>query len=152
MKKLLIVLSAILMPLLLLAAAGDYTGTVSKVNFALPKDINGVAMHDESLGLPVFSEAVTISSTAMAAVLTLPTSGNNASRQWRKLMVRNPSAARSVYVCLGSASSCSTNMLKVNVSTTVVLDGLYFGPMNTVTTIWGALDAAGSVVPEVTIW
>lgn len=152
MKKLLIVLSAIFVPLLLMAAAGDYTGTVSSVNFALPKDINGVAMHDESLGLPVFTEAVTLTSTGYSAVLTVPSTGNNVRRQFRKLLVRNPSSTRSVYLCFGGASSCSTAMMKVPSSTSIVLDGLYFGPMNTITTIWGALDAGGSVAPEVTIW
>lgn len=152
-SKILSVLTVLSLAVILMGAAGDYVSTVTKVNFALPRDINGVALHDESLGVPVFSEATTLNSSVFTSVLSLPTSGNNANRQWRKLMVRNPSSSRTLYICLGGSVSCSTTMVKVPVSTTTVMDGMYFGPMNTITNIWGKLDIDGtSVIPEVTVW
>lgn len=152
MKKIILGLIILAAPVFLIAAAGDYVSTVTKVGFAIPKDINGIALHDQSLGLPYFSEAVTLNTSAFTALVTLPTSGNNANRQWRKIMVRNPNGSKLLYLCFGGAS-CSTSMLKVPTSTTIVLDGMYFGPMNTITTIYGKLDSDGTdVVPEVTVW
>lgn len=151
MKKLILAFMAFSVPLLLWAAAGDYVGTVSSVKYAVPKDINQVAIHDEALGLPVFTEATTLTTNSYVSVLALPSTGNNLNRQWRKISVNNPSSTRSVYICFGGAT-CATDMIKVPTSTKIVFDGLYFGPMNSVTTIYARLDAGGSVVPEVTIW
>lgn len=153
MKKIIIALAiCAIAPLLLMGAAGDYVSTVTKVNFALPRDINGIALHSSSLGIPTFSEAVTLTGTVAQLVLELPSTGNNANRQWRKLMVRNPDNTRVVYLCLVASAVCTTPNLKIPASTTLVLDDMYFGPMNSITHIYGKMDAAGSVVPEVTIW
>ncbi len=154
MKKLIIGLMAFSVPLLLWAAAGDRSPTAAaQVNFALPRDMNSVALHDESLGLPYFSEAVTLSSSTPTVLMTLPTSGNNAGRQWRKIMARNPDSAKFLYLCFGGASSCATKMMKVPTSSALFFDGMYFGPLNTITTIWGWLDSSGAnVIPEITVW
>lgn len=152
MKKIIALAFVILTPLILFGAAGDWVKTVTKVNFALPRDVNGVALQSSSLGLPVFSEAVTLTGSTATLLLTLPTSGNNANRQWRKMLVRNPDGTRLVYLCFVATANCTTPNIKVPPSTTLVLDDLYFGPMNTITMIYGKLDTTGTVIPEVTIW
>jgi hypothetical protein len=152
MKRIIIGLLMVLTPVLLMGAAGDWVRTVSKVNFALPRDVNGVALHNASLGLPVFSEAVTLTSSTATLLLSLPTTGNNANRQWRKMLVRNPDSTRTLYLCFVNTANCTTPNIKVPANTTFVLDDLYFGPMNSVASIYSKLDTNGSVTPEITIW
>ncbi len=104
-------------------------------------------------GRPYFSEATTLTTTSYVALFTLPsTSQEDKTRTWRGLAVYNPSISASVYICLGDSTSCSTDMMKVPPSLGLVLDQTYFGPLNSVTTVWGKLSTGGSVVPEVTVW
>ncbi len=145
------ILAFILLPVLVFAAAGDKSA-MGKSSFELPKDFNGVALQGTSLGLPTFSEAVTLTTTAFVALITLPTTAPDTNRQWRGLVVRNPDTGLSLYLCFGGSSSCSTTHIKVPPSTTLVFDHLFFGPMNSITKIYGKLSNTGSVIPEVTVW
>jgi hypothetical protein len=117
----------------------------------VPKDINNSPIYGSS-GLPRFVEGVTVTGTSYVSLATLPTTGVNFGRAWRHIAVRNPDATKSVYICLG-ASSCSTDMMKLPPGIGLVLDDTLYGPAwLDVTNIYGRLDSAGSVAPEVTFW
>lgn len=152
MKKIVSILLVLLVPVLLLATTGDFVGTIGRVKYKLPLDGNNNPLQVASLGYSYFSEAVTLTTTGDVLVVTLPSTGKDLNRQWRKLMARNPSSTRSVYLCFTSSTSCPEYNVKVPPSTTVVMDDLYFGPMNSVAAIYGKLDSSGSVAPEITIW
>lgn len=118
----------------------------------VPRDNIGIPIYG-GLGLPVFSEAVTLTTTSFTSLMTVPTeTAQGYKRQFRHFELRNPSSTRSVYICFSGASPCSTSQLKIPPNYTYVLDHQYFGPFNSITTIYGKLDSAGSVTPEVTIW
>ncbi len=104
------------------------------------------------LGFSYFSEAVTLTTTSYVSLLALPVSGSNLDRPWKGIAVRNPSTTRSVYICWGTASGCTQAGMKLGPEVGLVLDDVMFGSQNSVTNIWGKLDSAGSVAPELTIW
>lgn len=104
------------------------------------------------LGQSYFSEAVTLTTTSYAKLYDLPSSGVNADRPWKGIAVRNPSATRTVYICFGTSSACSGDAMKLAPSVGFALDHVMFGTQNGITAIWGKLDSAGSVAPEVTVW
>lgn len=118
----------------------------------VPKDNKGTPIYG-GLGLPVFSEAVTLTTTSYALLLAVPTeTAQGYQRQFRHFEIRNPSSTLSVYICFSGASPCSTNQLKIPPGYTHILDHVYFGPFNSISTIYGKLSSAGSVTPEITIW
>lgn len=125
--------------------------TLARAENTVPKDSNNVPIYSGT-GKSVFSEAVTLTTSSFALLLTLPTTGESYVRSWKHIVVRNPDATRSVYICLGGSSSCSTSHLKIPPLLGLALDDLYFGPLNSITTIWGKLDSSGSVIPEITVW
>lgn len=106
----------------------------------------------KGLSKPYFSEAVELTTDSYVILYTLPATSENYRRHWTGIAVRNPSGTRSVYVCLGTATACTTDAMKIPPSLGFALDGIYYGPLNSITTVWGKLDAAGSVTPEVTVW
>lgn len=104
------------------------------------------------IGLPYLFESVTLTTTSYVSVATLPTVGTgNTQRQFRNILIRNPSSTLSVYICFGSGG-CSTNMMKIPPNYTFVTDQMLIGWSTSVTNIYGKLDSAGSVVPEITLW
>jgi hypothetical protein len=134
-------------------AVGDLSSSVGlESTLVLPVDKNGIPLQENSLGLPTFSEAVTLTTSSYVSLLTVPATGHNATRVYRHMIVKNPSSTRTLYICFGDSSSCATNMLKIPASTTIAYDGLYFGAPTSVVKIYGKLDDTGSVVPELTIW
>ncbi len=145
------VIAAVLLvlPIFLMGAAGDFAKRAKSV-YTLPVDKDGYPLQSDSLGTPLFSEAVTLSQATMKLIYTLPTTGNDATRQFRHMMIRNPDDA-AIYICWGG-STCTTDMAKVAAATTVVLDGLFFGPINTITKIYARSADSGAAVPELTIW
>lgn len=143
------VLVLMLLPILLMGAAGDFAKR-AKSPFTLPVDKDGNVLQNDSLGTPLFSEAVTLSTNVMKLIYTLPTTGNNATRQFRHMMVKNPDDA-AIYLCWGG-STCTDDMAKVAAATTIVFDGLFFGPINTITKIYARSVDSGAAVPEITIW
>lgn len=117
----------------------------------VPKDKLNVPIYG-GIGRPLFYESVTLSTSSYVKLVTLPSTGENSYRMFRGIAVRNPDASRSVYICLGSTSSCSSDAMKIPPAQGIALDQVYFGFINDVTDIWGKLDSAGSVTPEITIW
>lgn len=118
----------------------------------VPRDNRSTPIYG-GLGLPVFSEAVTLTTTSFVSILTVPNeTAQGYQRQFRHFVLRNPSTERAVYVCFGGASPCATNQMKIPPEHTFVMDHFYFGPFNSITNIYGKLDASGSVAPEITIW
>lgn len=116
----------------------------------IPRDTTNTPIYG-GLGLPVFSEAVTLTTTAYTLVFTMPTTGINTSRAWRNIVIRNPSTIRTVYICFGNGS-CATDMLKIPPLLGIDIDATLFGSFINYPQVWGRLDVAGSVTPEVTAW
>lgn len=104
------------------------------------------------IGLPYFFESVSLTTTSYVSLATVPTVGSgNTQRQFRNILIRNPSSTRSVYVCFGTGG-CSSDMMKIPPNYTFVTDQMLIGWSTSVTNIYGKLDSAGSVTPEITLW
>lgn len=122
--------------------------------YPVPKDFSNTPIYG-GLGLPVYG-ATAITSATYADVLTVPLTGINLGRQYRGICVFNPSTTRSVSVCFGAG--CTTAQLSVpaaNTSTVgagICVDAIYFGTYNDIAVIRAALDSAGTVTPQITIW
>ena len=117
----------------------------------IPKDQNNTPMYSAQ-SYPYFATPVTLTTSSYVDVFTLPNTGWDANRIWKHIMIRNPDAARTVYICLGISSVCVTDMIKVPATFGIVLDDITIGYPNQITDIWARLDSSGSVVPEITIW
>lgn len=116
----------------------------------VPKDPFNTPIYGSS-GYPSLYE-VALTTSSYALIATLPTTGINQGRSWRHIMVRNPSTTRTVYVCLGDATSCATDMIKVPPEFGIAMDDMLLNAGINITSIWGRLDSAGSVTPEVHVW
>jgi len=104
------------------------------------------------IGLPYLFESVTLTTTSYVSVATLPIVGTGITqRQFRNILIRNPSTTLSVYICFGSGG-CGANMMKIPPNYTFVTDQMLIGWSTSVTNIYGKLDSAGSVTPEITVW
>ncbi len=144
MKKLLIAFTALI---------GISAFAQNKTNVPVPKDPFNIPIYG-GISLPVFSEAVTLTTCAYTLALTLPNSGLNYNRTYRHLAVWNPSDTRAVYLCFGNGS-CSTDMVKVPPGDSgfgIALDDFMAGVLYGQTEIWGRLDSGGSVTPLIYVW
>lgn len=123
----------------------------NKTIIPVPKDPFNIPIYG-GLGLPVFSEATTLTTSSYVSILTLPNTGHDINRSFRHIAVYNPDSARSVYICFGDASGCSTDMMKVPPGFALAFDHVLFGILYDQTVVYGRLDAVGSVTPEITVW
>lgn len=118
--------------------------------YPVPKDPTNTPIQN-ALGLPFVLEA-TLTTTGYAKIGDLPLSGNNAGRQYRGICAYNPDTSVSVYLCFGTASACSTDMIKIPPEKGICLDNIYAGFFNDITAVWGKLSGAGTSDVEVNIW
>ncbi len=122
-----------------------------QVNIPIPVDPRKNPVNT-GLGFSYFSEAVTLTTTTYVSLVTLPVAGTNVDRPWKGIAVRNPSVSLFVYVCWGNSTGCTQAGMKIPPEQGFALDQVMFGTQNGVTHLWGKLNGAGSVTPEVTIW
>jgi len=145
MRKYIYLLAVLLVAIYLMKGA-----LATQYKYPIPQDVNNYPIQG-AMGVPYeFESAVT--TTSYASFATVPLTGNDAGRQYRSLCAYNPSTTIDVYLCLGSSSSCSTDMVKVPAGKGLCLDNIYYGPLNLITTVWAKLGSAGSVTPSVEIW
>lgn len=117
----------------------------------IPKDQNNTPMYTAQ-GRSHLVPAFTLTTNAYVDVFTLPTDNLNINRIWKHIGVYNPSAARAIYVCFGTSTSCTTDMMRIPPTLGLILDDVTYGYNNNVTDVWMRLDSAGSVSPDVTLW
>ena len=118
---------------------------------ALPTDNKSTPLI-AGLGLPAMCETTVTAATYVAFCAVPASSGDNTGRSWRHIQIYNPSTTKSVYVCLGDTSSCSTDMIKIRPGAAVTQDFALFGPSNSAPRIWLRLSSAGSEVVDVNLW
>lgn len=131
--------------------------TTSQVVYAqravmgLPVDNKGTPLI-AALGLPsTCSQTVTTATYTQSCDVPANT-GDNTGRMFRGIQIYNPSMTASVFVCLGPASGCLTDMIKIRPQSAVTQDFALYGPGNNVTKVWFRLSAPGSEVIDVNIW
>lgn len=105
------------------------------------------------LGLPyLFEPTVTVTAYSTSERSALNFSGDNTNRQYRHMMIYNPSSTLSIYLCAGDSTGCYRDMWKVRPGLGLVDDFSYFGTANNLTHIYYRLSGAGSVSPDVRVW
>lgn len=104
------------------------------------------------LGLPAMCETTVTTATYTEYCAVPASTGENTGRAWRHIQIYNPSTSKSVYVCFGGTSSCSTDMIKIRPGAAVTQDFALFGPSNAAPRIWLRLSSAGSEVVDVNLW
>lgn len=135
--------------LLIFMASSAWAATYK---YPVPKDFTNTPIYG-GLGLPVYGAAVTLTDSTFTDLLTVPSTGNDTKRQFAHICVFNPSGTRTLNICFGTG--CTTTQISVPAFTGgggICLDDTYFGVYNEITVIRGAIDAAGSVTPQLTIW
>jgi tetrahydromethanopterin S-methyltransferase subunit H len=122
-----------------------------RAQLGLPTD-NKATPLIAGLGLPAMCETTVTTATYTEYCAVPSSSGENTGRAWRHIQIYNPSTSKSVYVCLGGTSSCSTDMIKIRPGAAVTQDFALFGPSNEAPRIWLRLSASGSEVVDVNLW
>lgn len=117
----------------------------------IPKDQNSTPMYTAQ-GRVHLAPAFTLTLNTYVDVFTLPATGDNYQRIWKHIIVRNPDANRTVYVCFGNSTSCTTDMIKIPPALGLAIDDVTYGFNNSITDIWMRLDSGGSVSPDLMVW
>ena len=117
----------------------------------LPVDNKGTPLV-AALGMPSLCEVTTTTATYTEYCQLPANTGDNSGRMYRAIQVYNPSSTKSVYVCLGNDTSCTTDYIKVRPGCTISQDFSLFGPGNLVTRVWLRLSSSGSEVVDVMTW
>lgn len=145
MKKLLLLLLCV--PLWAQAQLTEFNNMVPKDKYSTPI-ISG-------LGLPFLHEP-TITNTTYDNTnrVALTFTGQDVGRQYRHLLIYNPSGTLGVYVCAGGndVSSCTRDMWKAPATLGVADDFAYFGVLNSITYLYYRISSAGSVTPVIRWW
>lgn len=127
-------------------------GQIFDYRFPEPKDKNNVPVY-AGLGLPYLIEpTITNTTYDLTNRTAISLSGDDNGRQYRHLWIYNPSATISIYVCVGNAGGCSSDMWKAPAGLGVVDDYAYFGIYNSITHVYYRLSSTGSVVPVIRWW
>lgn len=129
-----------------------FSGWAQQEPVPVPKDPTNTPIYG-GIGIPSLYEPA-LQSVTYQAIATLPNTGTNYYRPFRHIAVYNPSASRSVYLCFAAAtaSSCSTDSMKVPPLMGLALDHVYYGrPMDN-PQIFGRLDGPGPVTAAVHAW
>ena len=82
----------------------------------------------------------------------LPSAGIDLNRVYRHISVINPSSERTLYICFGDVSGCSTDMIIVPPSYQLVYEPLMYGPLRNTGYVYMRLDDAGSVEATFGVW
>lgn len=116
----------------------------------LPRDAKNNALIF-GLGNP-YASTITVTASTYVANYTLPTSGLDANRVYRHLYAYNPDANRTVYVCFGDSTGCSTDSYIIRPGYGLVFEPLLFGAPVGSPLVYFRLDASGSVNVDLSAW
>lgn len=140
------------MKFLILLALIAMPAFAQQTSLRLPRDSMNTPLI-AGLGLPQLCEvAVTLATYDPAAVCQLSFSGVNQQRQYRHIMALNPSTTDSAYICFGSDTGCSTDMMKLRPGYSLTQDFGFFGVGNNITRVWVRMSAPGATTVDVTVW
>lgn len=127
-------------------------GVAQSLTYPLPVDARGNPLM-LGVGNP-YSTTLTPTTSSYSASIQYqaPLTGIDTNRVYREIYIYNPSSTRTVYICFGSATACSTDNITVPPSTQMVLDAIRFGNAVGFPYVWARLDSAGSSAAVITIW
>lgn len=128
------------------------TAHAQQLGYRMPRDAgnNPIPM---GIGLPyAFTLTPTTASYDNSIRYALPATGRDLNRAYRHILVRNPSTTRTVYVCFGTSTGCSTDHIIVPSEYAFALDSILYGDSVGFSHVYAKLDAVGSVAVEFTAW
>lgn len=149
MKKLFFVS---LLVLFLFAYFGISKAWSQQLTYPLPNDANNRILYF-GVGNPyAFQLTPTTSSYDTGVRFQLPSSGLDKNRVYRHLSVINPSDVRSLSICFGDSSGCTTDMIIVPPGYQLVYEPLRFGLPVGLEYVYAKLDASGTVTATFAAW
>lgn len=139
--------------ILLLLALIVSRGTFSQQSIIkAPRDSTGAILY-AGLGTPYLIQPTLTNTTYSTGVRTqLSITGIDTGRQYRHLWLYNPSSTLGLYVCVGTASGCSTDMWYAPPSVGVVDDFAYFGTASNTPYVYYRISGSGTVMPTLRWW
>jgi len=97
--------------------------------------------------------SVAITSYGTGAKVQLPSTGSDTNRAYRHLMIKNPDASLSIYICLDDSSiTCATDAMIVRPGYTYIFEPLLFGKSVGKEFIYFKLSSGGTVSADYSVW
>jgi hypothetical protein len=117
-----------------------------------PRDARGNTL-SHGLGSSYSSElSVDVTAYNISDSYQVPSSGNDALRAFRHIYVLNQSADRTVFVCFGDSSGCTTDAMIVFPEIGLIFEPVLFGAAVGKEYIYFKLDSAGTADIHLAVW